>query len=643
MPAIKLPDGSQKQFDHPVTVMDVAADIGPGLAKATLAGVVDGKLRDASHLIDNDAELRIVTSRDPEGLDVIRHSTAHLLAQAVERLYPECQVTIGPVIDDGFFYDFSYPPGFTMEDLDRIGAEMRRIVKDALPVTREVWSRGEAIQFFRQEGEEYKAQIIEDLPEGEEISVYRQGEFVDLCRGPHVPDTGKLGQFKLTKLAGAYWRGNSNNEMLQRIYGTAWPSKKELKEYLQRLEEAEKRDHRKLGKQLGLFHFQEEAPGMVFWHDHGWRIYVEVESYVREQLRQAGYLEVNTPEVVDIKLWEQSGHAEKFIEEMFITESENRRYAIKPMNCPCHVQVYNQGLHSYRDLPMRMAEFGSCHRDEPSGALHGLMRVRAFTQDDAHIFCTPDQVESESAAFIDLLYRMYADFGFNEVLVKLSTRPEKRIGADELWDQAEDALAKSLDSAGIEYEINPGEGAFYGPKIEFSLKDTIGRVWQCGTLQLDFNMPGRLDATYVDEDSARQTPVMLHRAILGSLERFIGILIENYGGAFPAWLAPVQAVVLNISEKQNDYCKNVAETLANQGFRVESDLRNEKIGFKIRQHTMGKVPFLLVVGDREVENGTVAVRSRSGEDLGSLSVEQFAQHLADDVGRRGRVEKPVED
>jgi threonyl-tRNA synthetase len=643
MPAITLPDGSQKTFEHPVTVMDVAADIGPGLAKATLAGEVDGVLRDASHLIEEDANLRIVTARDEEGLEVIRHSTAHLLAQAVERLFPECQVTIGPVIENGFYYDFSYPPGFTMEDLDRIAAEMRRIVKDALPVQREVWPRGQAIQFFRQEGEEYKAEIIEDLPEGEEISVYRQGDFVDLCRGPHVPDTGKLGHFRLTKLAGAYWRGDSRNEMLQRIYGTAWPSKKELKEYLTRLEEAEKRDHRKLGKQLGLFHFQEEAPGMVFWHDKGWRIYIEVENYVRARLREAGYQEVNTPEVVDISLWEKSGHAEKFIDEMFTTESENRSYAIKPMNCPCHVQVYNQGLHSYRDLPMRMAEFGSCHRDEPSGALHGLMRVRAFTQDDAHIFCTPQQVESESAAFIDLLYRMYSDFGFDEVLVMLSTRPEKRIGADELWDQAEEALAKALTAAGIEYEVNPGEGAFYGPKIEFSLKDTIGRVWQCGTLQLDFNMPGRLDATYIDEDSQRQVPVMLHRAILGSLERFIGILIENYGGAFPAWLAPVQAVVMNITEKQADYCKNVVETLANQGFRVESDLRNEKIGFKIRQHTMAKVPWLLVIGDREVENGTVAVRSRSGEDLGSMAVEAFAQHLAEDVKRLGRTETQTEE
>jgi threonyl-tRNA synthetase len=623
--------------------MDVAADIGPGLAKATLAGAVDGTLRDASHLIESDAELRIITGRDPEGLEIIRHSTAHVMAQAVERLYPESQCTIGPVIEDGFFYDFSYPPGFTMEDLDRIGAEMRRIVKDELPVSREVWHRGEAIQYFEQEKETYKAEIIRDLPEGEDISLYRQGDWVDLCRGPHVPDTGRLGEFKLTKLAGAYWRGNSDNEMLQRIYGTAWANKKDLKAYLHRLEEAEKRDHRRLAKQLDLFHFQEEAPGMVFWHDKGWRIYTEVKNYIRGQLRRHGYTEVNTPEVVDIKLWEKSGHAEKFIEDMFITESENRTYAIKPMNCPCHVQIYNQGLHSYRDLPMRMAEFGSCHRNEPSGALHGLMRVRAFAQDDAHIFCTPEQLQAESAAFIDLLYEIYADFGFNEILVNLSTRPEQRIGDDAQWDKAEAMLAAALDEAGIEWKENPGEGAFYGPKIEFSLKDTIGRIWQCGTLQVDPFMPGRLGASYIDEDSARQTPMMLHRAILGSLERFIGILIENYGGAFPAWLAPVQAVVLNISEKQGDYCKKVTETFENQGLRIESDLRNEKIGFKIRQHTLAKVPYLLVVGDREVENGTVAVRSRSGEDLGSMQPEEFMQHLAEDVGRRGRIEIQQED
>jgi threonyl-tRNA synthetase len=618
--------------------MDVAADIGPGLAKATLAGEVDGRLRDASHLIESDAEVRIITAKDPEGLEVIRHSTAHLLAQAVQRLFPEAQVTIGPVIENGFYYDFAYPPGFTPEDLERISEEMRRIVKDTLPVSREVWVRDDAIRFFRGEGEDYKAEIIEDLPADEELSLYRQGDFVDLCRGPHVPDTGKLGDFKLTKLAGAYWRGDSNNEMLQRIYGTAWPTRKDLEDYLQRLEEAEKRDHRRLGKQLDLFHFQEEAPGMVFWHDKGWRIYTLVQDYIRGQLRRHGYQEVNTPQIVDIKLWEQSGHAEKFGDDMFLTDSENRNYAIKPMNCPCHVQIYNQGLVSYRDLPMRLAEFGSCHRNEPSGALHGLMRVRGFTQDDAHIFCTPEQVGPESAAFIELLYEIYADFGFDEVLVKLSTRPARRIGADELWDQAEAGLAAALDAAGIEWQENPGEGAFYGPKIEFSLKDTIGRVWQCGTLQLDFNMPGRLDASYVDEDSARQIPVMLHRAILGSLERFIGILIENYGGAFPAWLAPAQAVVLNITEKQDDFCRNVVETLANQGFRVDSDLRNEKIGFKIRQHTLDKVPYLLVVGDREVENGTVAVRTRSGEDLGSMTVAAFAQHLAEDVGRRGRTQ-----
>ncbi len=636
MPAITLPDGSRRQFDQAVTVMDVAADIGPGLAKATLVGEVDGVLCDASHLIEDDASLRIITRRDPEGLEVIRHSTAHLMAQAVERLYPESQCTIGPVIEDGFFYDFSYPPGFTMSDLDRIAAEMRRIVKDALPVTREVWHRGEAIQFFRQENEEYKAKIIEDLPEDEDITLYRQGEFVDLCRGPHVPNTSALGEFCLTKLAGAYLRGDSNNEMLQRIYGTAWATKKELKAYTRRIEEAEKRDHRRLAKQLDLFHFQECAPGMVFWHDNGWRIYTQIVEYIREQLRQHGYQEVNTPQMVDIDLWEKSGHAEKFMDDMFITESEARTYAVKPMNCPCHIQIYNQGLVSYRDLPLRLAEFGSCHRNEPSGALHGLMRVRAFTQDDAHIFCTPEQVQQESADFIELLYKIYADFGFNEVLVKLSTRPEKRIGDDAQWDQAEETLAAALDTAGIEWEESPGEGAFYGPKIEFSLLDTIGRVWQCGTLQVDFFMPERLDATYIDEESTRRTPVMLHRAILGSLERFIGILIENYGGAFPAWLAPTQAVVLNISEKQSEYCKKIVETLGNQGFRVNSDLRNEKIGFKIRQHTLARVPYLLVVGDREVESGAVAVRTRSGEDLGSMQVEAFAQHLAEDVKLRGR-------
>jgi threonyl-tRNA synthetase len=634
MPTVTLPDGSQRCFDQPVSVHDVAADIGPGLAKAALAGMVDDKMVDTSYVIQRDARLSIITDRDEEGVEVIRHSTAHLLAQAVKELFPEAQVTIGPVIENGFYYDFSYPPGFTPEDLDRIAAEMRRIVKDALPVTREVWPRGEAIQFFRQEGEEYKAQIIEDLPEGEEISVYRQGEFVDLCRGPHVPDTGKLGDFKLTKLAGAYWRGNSDNEMLQRIYGTAWPSKKELDEYLQRLEEAEKRDHRRLGRQLDLFHFQEEAPGMVFWHDHGWRIYTMVQDYVRARLRQHGYQEVNTPEIVDIKLWEKSGHADKFIDDMFLTDSENRNYAIKPMNCPCHVQIYNQELVSYRDLPLRLAEFGSCHRNEASGTLHGLMRVRNFVQDDAHIFCTEEQVGSEVSDFIDLLFEVYRDFGFDEVIVKFSTRPEKRVGSDESWDKAEQALQEVLDAKGLSWELQPGEGAFYGPKIEFSLRDCLNRVWQLGTIQLDFSMPDRLGAHYVAEDNTKRVPVMLHRAILGSLERFIGILIEHYAGALPAWLSPVQAVVMNITDRQAEYVREVAKALTDKGFRVDVDLRNEKIGFKIREHTLQKVPYLLVVGDREVEERTLAVRDRKGKDLGSFRLEDFIAKLSDEVATR---------
>jgi threonyl-tRNA synthetase len=618
--------------------MDVAADIGPGLAKATLAGQVNGKLVDASQPIEEDTELRIITAKDEEGVEIIRHSTAHLLAQATERLFPECQVTIGPVIENGFYYDFSYPPGFTPEDLDKIASEMRRLVKDALPVERIVMGRGEAIQFFRQEGEEYKAQIIEDIPEGEELSLYRQGEFIDLCRGPHVPNTSHLGHFCLTKLAGAYWRGDSRNEMLQRIYGTAWPTKKELNTYLRNLEEAEKRDHRRIGRQLDLFHFQEEAPGMVFWHDHGWIIYTEVKNYVRKRLRQAGYTEVNTPELVDISLWEKSGHAEKFLENMFLTGCEDRSFALKPMNCPCHVQIFNQGLVSYRDLPMRMAEFGSCHRNEASGALHGLMRVRGFAQDDAHIFCTPEQVKGEARAFIELLYSIYRDFGFEDVMVELSTRPEKRVGDDSLWDRAEEGLAAVLEEGGIDYKLNPGDGAFYGPKIDFSLRDTIGRVWQCGTLQLDFNMPGRLGAEYVAEDGSKHVPVMLHRAILGSLERFIGVLIENYAGKMPAWLSPVQAVVLNITDRSDDWCKKIAESLENQGFRVDLDLRNEKIGYKIRQHTLNRVPFMLVVGDREVEEGTVAVRTRDGEDLGSMKLAAFAERLEKEVAKLGRID-----
>jgi len=638
MPVITLPDGSQRQFDNAVSIMDVAADIGPGLAKATLAGDVDGQLLDASYVIEDDATLRIITSKDEEGLEIIRHSTAHLLAQAVQRVFEDAQVTIGPVIENGFYYDFAYDPGFKPEDLDRIAAEMRRLVKDQLDIERIVMGRGEAIQFFRQKGEEYKAQIIESIPEGDELSLYKQDEFIDLCRGPHVPNTSHLGYFKLTKLAGAYWRGDSKNKMLQRIYGTAWPSKKELNTHLHNLEEAEKRDHRRIAKQLDLFHFQDEAPGMVFWHDHGWIIYTQVKNYIRKRLRKVGYQEVNTPQIVDISLWEKSGHAEKFIDNMFLTGSEDRKFAIKPMNCPCHVQIFNQGLVSYRDLPMRMAEFGSCHRNEASGALHGLMRVRAFTQDDAHIFCTAEQVQQEASSFLELLYSVYRDFGFNEVMVELSTRPENRIGSDEYWDRAEEALLGALEGAGIDYKLNPGDGAFYGPKIDFSLKDTIGRVWQCGTLQLDFNMPERLGAEYVTEDGSRQTPVMLHRAILGSLERFIGILIENYAGKMPVWLAPVQAVVLNITDRQDERCKEIAESLENQDFRVDLDLRNEKIGFKIRHHTLSRVPFLLVIGDREVEEGTIAVRTREGEDLGSMTVEAFAQHLESEIARRGIIE-----
>jgi len=639
MPVITLPDGSEKRYDDAISVMEVAADIGPGLAKAALAGEVNGALVDAAHLIEDDASLRIITARDPEGLEIIRHSTAHLLAQAVQRLFPDAQVTIGPVIQDGFYYDFAYAPGFSPEDLGKIEAEMQRIVDEALPVSRSVKPREEAIGFFRGIGEEYKARIIEDIPGDEELSLYGQGDWVDLCRGPHVPNTSHLGSFKLTKLAGAYWRGDSDNEMLQRIYGTAWANQKDLKAYLHRLAEAEKRDHRKVGKQLGLFHFQEEAPGMVFWHDHGWTMYTEVQNYMRARLRAAGYQEINTPEIVDISLWEKSGHADKYLENMFLTNSENRHYAIKPMNCPCHVQVYNQGLHSYRDLPLRLAEFGSCHRNEASGALHGLMRVRKFTQDDAHIFCTPDQVQSEAERFVDLLYGVYRDFGFEEVIVELSTRPEQRIGDDALWDKAEVALQNALEDMGVDYRLNPGDGAFYGPKIDFSLKDTIGRVWQCGTLQLDFNMPERLGAVYIAEDSSKQTPVMLHRAILGSLERFIGILIENYGGRMPTWLAPVQAMVMNITDRQEASCKKVVESLENQGFRVNLDLRNEKIGFKIREHTLQRVPYLLIVGDREVEEGTVAVRTREGEDLGSMSVDAFAARLREEVSGRGQLDQ----
>lgn len=637
MPVITLPDGSQRSFDHPVTVADVAASIGAGLAKAALAGRVDGKLVDTSCLIETDVALAIVTERDAEALDIIRHSTAHLLAMAVQEVFPGAQVTIGPVIEDGFFYDFAYERGFTPDDLIKIEKRMEELAAADYVVQRVVMSREEAVKTFAAIGEHYKVEIINDLPGSEEISVYKQGEWMDLCRGPHVPSTGKLKAFKLMKSSGAFWRGDSNNAQLQRIYGTAWLNKKDLAAYLNRLEEAEKRDHRKLGKRLDLFHMQEEAPGMVFWHNNGWIIYKEIENYIRERLRKAGYQEVRTPQVVDISLWEQSGHAGKYSANMFITESENRTYAVKPMNCPCHVQIYNNTLHSYRELPLRMAEFGSCHRNEPSGSLHGIMRVRGFVQDDAHIFCTEDQVQSEVASFIALLYSVYADFGFTDVIIKLSTRPEERIGTDEMWDQAEAALADALNAQGLAWELQPGEGAFYGPKIEFTLKDCIGRMWQCGTIQVDYNMPTRLEAEYIDEHSQRRTPVMLHRAILGSLERFIGILIEQYEGAFPLWLAPVQAAVLNITDKQAEYASLLAEFLENQGLRVHADLRNEKIGFKIREHTIQKTPFLLVVGDREVETQTVAVRERSGAELGSMSWQQLLEYLQSEVSQRGRL------
>ena len=638
MPTITLPDGSRRQFDHPVTVYDVAADIGPGLAKAALAGKVNGTLVDTSYCIDNDAELAIVTNKDDDALELVRHDAAHIMAQAVQELYPGTQVTIGPAIENGFYYDFAREEPFTPEDLKKIEKRMTEIVKRNLPIEREVWTREDAIRTFRDLGETYKVEIIEDIiPEGEELSVYRQGEWFDVCRGPHLPSTAKLPKaFKLMSVAGAYWRGDSNNPMLQRIYGTAWRNKDELKAYLHRLEEAEKRDHRKLGKTMNLFHTQEEAPGMVFWHDRGWRVYLQVQDYIRGKLRDHGYQEVHTPTVIDRSLWEKSGHWEKFQDDMFITESEKRTFAIKPMNCPAHIQIYNQGLKSYRDLPLRLAEFGSCHRNEPSGTLHGLMRVRGFVQDDAHIFCTEAQVLGEVSDFIDLLFEVYRDFGFEDVIIKFSTRPEKRVGADEIWDKAEKSLQDALDHKKLDWELQPGEGAFYGPKIEFSLKDCLDRVWQLGTIQLDFSMPDRLGATYVAEDGSKHVPVMLHRAILGSLERFIGILIEHYAGALPLWLAPVQAVVMNITDNQAEYVKKVAETLKNQGIRVISDLRNEKIGFKIREHTIQRIPYLLVVGDREAESDTVAVRTRSGKDLGSLSLQAFSEGLTAEIASRGR-------
>ena len=641
MPVITLPDGSQRSFEQPTTVGEVAASIGAGLAKAALAGEVDGRLVDTSYSIEENAALRIITARDPEGLEIIRHSTAHLLAQAVQSIYPTAQVTIGPVIEDGFYYDFAFERPFTPEDLEKFEARMRELAKADLPVKRRLMPRDEAVGHFRGIGEHYKAEIIESIPAGEQISLYGQGDWQDLCRGPHVPSTGKLGAFKLMKLAGAYWRGDSRNEMLQRVYGTAWADEKQLKAYLTRLEEAEKRDHRRLGRELGLFHQQEEAVGSVFWHPRGHTLWRTIEHYVRGRLEAAGYEEVKSPQLLDRVLWERSGHWDNYAEHMFIAESEHRTLAVKPMNCPCHVLIYKQGIKSYRDLPLRMAEFGACHRNEPSGALHGLMRVRAFTQDDAHIFCTESQIGEETVAFCELLMSVYRDFGFAEVRVKFSDRPAQRAGSDETWDRAEAALRASLEATGIDYTMNPGEGAFYGPKLEFVLRDAIGRDWQCGTLQLDFVVPERLGAEYVDESGGRRPPVMLHRAILGSFERFIAILIENHAGKLPTWLAPVQATVMSITDKQADFVREATEFLKNQGVRVENDLRNEKVGFKIREHTLARVPYLLVAGDREMASRSLAVRTRSGADLGVMSLEEVAARIAQDVAGRGRDSQEV--
>ena len=636
MPTITLPDGSTRQYPEAVSVMDVAADIGPGLAKATLAGIIDGEIVDASHAITTDVSLAVVTNKSEEALPLLRHSTAHLLAQAVKQLYPSAQVSIGPVIDDGFYYDFDYEHSFTPEDLVTIETRMKELAGQSISIERSTIDRDAAIEYFKGLGEDYKAEIIESIPQGETLSLYAQGDFTDLCRGPHVPNTSHLKAFKLTKLAGAYWRGDSNNTMLQRIYGTAFANPKELKTHLHNLAEAEKRDHRRIGKQQDLFHVQDEAPGMVFWHPKGWSIYLAIEAYMRSQQIKHGYQELKTPQIVDYSLWERSGHADKFADGMFTVNTDDRQYAVKPMNCPCHVQVFNQGLKSYRDLPLRLAEFGSCHRNEMSGALHGIMRVRAFTQDDGHVFCTEDQIQPEVSDFIDFLHTVYEDFGFSEIIYRLSTRPPSRVGSDEAWDKAEKALADALDAKGLPWQELPGEGAFYGPKVEFSLKDCIGRVWQCGTIQVDFSMPGRLDASYVDEKGEKQVPVMLHRAILGSFERFIGILIENFEGRLPLWLSPVQAVVLNITDKQSDFVEEVAEVLQNSGLRVQSDMRNEKIGFKIREWTLQRVPYLLVAGDREVESRSVAVRTRNGEDLGVLTLEELNLMLNKEVATRGR-------
>ena len=641
MPVITLPDGSSRQFENAITVYDVAADIGAGLAKATLAGVVDGREVDASYCIESDAELRIITSRDDQALEILRHSTAHLLAQAVQQLFPGTQVTIGPTVEDGFYYDFASDHNFSLEDLEKIEAKMQELVANDLEVSRLVYSREQAVEMFREMGEHYKVEIIEELPEGEEISVYQQGDWMDLCRGPHVPSTGKLGAFKLTKVAGAYWRGDANNQQLQRIYGTAWSSSKELKAYLNRIAEAEKRDHRKIGRKLGLFHFAEDAPGSVFWHPKGWTLFRELLEYMRGRQDAAGYVEVNTPDVMDRSLWETSGHWFNYRENMFSTQTEDERiFALKPMNCPGSVSMFAQGLKSYRDLPLRMAEFGKVHRYEPSGALHGLMRVRHFTQDDAHIYCTEAQMEQECIDVVALVLDIYKDFGFDDVVIKLSTRPENRIGSDEVWDKLEGALSNALDVMGLDYVLFPGEGAFYGPKLEFVLRDAIGRDWQCGTLQVDMNLPERFDITYVDEDGNRdKRPVMLHRALFGSLERFIGILIEHFEGNFPVWLAPQQAVVVNITDKQRDYAEDVVSTLKAQGFRVATDLRNEKVGFKIREAELSKMPYVLVVGEKEREAGTVAVRGRHGADLGVMPIADFGTHLLNEVANKSAVNK----
>ena len=638
MPIITLPDGSQRSFDHPVSVLEVAQSIGAGLAKATLAGKVNGKQVDACDVIDTDASLQIITPKDEEGLEIIRHSCAHLVGHAVKQLYPSAKMVIGPVIEEGFYYDIAIDRPFTPEDMAAIEKRMAELIEKDYDVIKKMTPRAEVIELFKSRGEEYKLRLIDDMPDETAMGLYFHEEYVDMCRGPHVPNTRFLKAFKLTRISGAYWRGDSKNEQLQRIYGTAWADKKQLAAYIQRIEEAEKRDHRRIGKQLDLFHLQEEAPGMVFWHPNGWTVYQVLEQYMRQVQRENGYVEVRTPQVVDRILWERSGHWSNYAENMFTTASENRDYAVKPMNCPCHVQIFNQGLKSYRDLPLRLAEFGACHRNEPSGALHGIMRVRGFVQDDAHIFCTEDQVKKEAADFIKLTLQVYADFGFSDVAMKLSTRPAKRVGSDELWDRAEGALAEALNESGLAWEYQPGEGAFYGPKIEFTLRDCLGRNWQCGTLQYDPNLPERLDASYIAEDNNRKRPVMLHRAILGSFERFIGMLIEHYAGSFPAWLAPTQAVIMNITDKQADFAREVEKTLNQSGFRAKVDLRNEKIGFKIREHTLLKVPYLLVIGDREVETRSVAVRTREGVDLGSMPLDDFAQLLTQAVSRRGRQE-----